>query len=144
MKKQFLQNLLMVSAMVLTFNLQSFSQDANTSLSNLTSPTSVNQSLVPSTTNTKNLGSSSLAWKDGWFMGKLSIGGTATPTTMLDITPPTTSSGAINLRPNSAAFPSTGDLRFSELTSNGSNYVGFKAPSSISSNRIWILPSADG
>lgn len=144
MKKLFLQNLLMVSAMVLTFNLQGFSQDANTSLSNLTSPTSVNQSLVPSTTNTKNLGSSTLAWKDGWFMGKLSIGGTATPTTMLDITPPTTSTGGINLKPNTALIPSTSELRFSELTGNGTNYVGFKAPSSIGANKIWILPSADG
>lgn len=38
----------------------------------------------------------------------------------------------------------TGELRFRELNSNGLNYVGFKAPSSITTNRIWILPSADG
>lgn len=35
------------------------------------------------------------------------------------------------------------ELRFSEV-GPGPNYVGFKAPSSIVSNQIWTLPSADG
>ena len=117
---------------------------ANETLSNLTSPTSVNQSLIPSSTNTKSLGSSTAAWKDGWFMGKLSIGSTTNPSSMLEIQPPANSSGGINLKPNVGLIPSTSEIRFSELSANGSNYVGFKAPSSISSNKIWILPAADG
>jgi hypothetical protein len=36
-----------------------------------------------------------------------------------------------------------GDLRFNETTANGTNYVGFQAPSSISSNVLWTLPSTD-
>lgn len=36
------------------------------------------------------------------------------------------------------------DLRFYEAAANGSNYVGFKAPSIIAANKIWTLPSADG
>ena len=36
------------------------------------------------------------------------------------------------------------EIRFSELTANGSNYVGFKAPASLSADKIWTLPSADG
>jgi hypothetical protein len=36
-----------------------------------------------------------------------------------------------------------GDLRFNEATANGTNYVGFQAPSSISSNVLWTLPSTD-
>lgn len=36
------------------------------------------------------------------------------------------------------------DLRFLEDTDNGVNYVGFKAPASLSGNQIWQLPSADG
>ncbi|MBK9731471.1 MAG: hypothetical protein IPO83_09295 [Chitinophagaceae bacterium] len=143
MKKTLLHNALAVTIMVFGCNMHAFSQ-ANTSLSNLVSPTSVNQSLIPSTTNSKSLGTSAAAWKDGWFMGKLSIGGTVSPTTMLDITPPTTSTGGINLKPNSALIPSTSEIRFSELTSNGTNYVGFKSPSSIIANKIWILPAADG
>jgi hypothetical protein len=36
------------------------------------------------------------------------------------------------------------EIRFSETTANGTNYVGFKAPASLSADKIWILPSADG
>jgi len=36
------------------------------------------------------------------------------------------------------------DLRFYEATANGSNYVGFQAPASITSDVLWTLPSADG
>jgi hypothetical protein len=41
-------------------------------------------------------------------------------------------------------YESTGtyELRFNALT--GANYVGFKAPNTISSSVIWTLPSADG
>ena len=55
-----------------------------------------------------------------------------------------------------AALPATGgtmtgdivlgnqtDLRFGEATANGSNYVGFQAPSSVSSNVLWTLPATD-
>jgi hypothetical protein len=35
------------------------------------------------------------------------------------------------------------DLRFGEATANGSNYVGFQAPSSVSSNVLWTLPATD-
>jgi hypothetical protein len=126
-----------------------FSQ-ANTTLSNLVSPTAVNQSIIPSSTNSKDLGTSTLMWRTGYFAGKgyftggIAIGSTVLPSTMLDITPPSTSAGAVNLKPNTGLIPSTGELRFSEVGSNGTNYVGFKAPSSILANKIWILPSADG
>jgi hypothetical protein len=56
----------------------------------------------------------------------------------------------------SAALPATGgtmtgdivlgnqtDLRFGEATANGSNYVGFQAPSNIASNVVWTLPATD-
>ena len=35
------------------------------------------------------------------------------------------------------------DLRFRESTSNGTNYVGFQAPASITSNQVWTLPASD-
>ena len=34
------------------------------------------------------------------------------------------------------------ELRLADADS--SNYVGFKAPSSITTNRVWTLPNADG
>lgn len=35
------------------------------------------------------------------------------------------------------------DIRFGEATANGTNYVGFQAPSSIASDLIWTLPNVD-
>lgn len=37
-----------------------------------------------------------------------------------------------------------GEVRLLEQRSNGTNYVGFKAPSSIASNIVWTLPGTDG
>lgn len=39
---------------------------------------------------------------------------------------------------------STPELRFQEDDTNGSNYVGFKAPASVAANTVWQLPDADG
>jgi hypothetical protein len=57
-----------------------------------------------------------------------------------------TSSGqaALSLGPFGVSAGNTGELRFLELAANGVNYVGFKSPDSITTNRIWTLPSADG
>src|SRR5262249_52995170 len=52
-----------------------FAQFANTSLSNLTSPTSVNQSLLLSADNTLNLGDPGLAWRNLYLQGPLYIDG---------------------------------------------------------------------
>ncbi len=38
----------------------------------------------------------------------------------------------------------TGELRFTELTGNGTNFVGFRAPESISTDQCYVLPAADG
>lgn len=35
-------------------------------------------------------------------------------------------------------------LRLAEKTGNGTNYVGFQAPDSISADKLWVLPAADG
>jgi hypothetical protein len=50
----------------------------NTTLSNLVSPTAVNQSLLPGTNNTIDLGSGTQAWRNGFFGTSVGIG-TATP-----------------------------------------------------------------
>ena len=48
---------------------------ANTSLSNLVSPTAVNVNLLPSANNTKNLGSSTVGWKNLYLGGSVYLGG---------------------------------------------------------------------
>lgn len=50
-------------------------QSANTSLSNLVSPTHVNQSLTPNTTNTISLGSSTIGWQNCYLTGALYLDG---------------------------------------------------------------------
>lgn len=37
-----------------------------------------------------------------------------------------------------------GDMRFSEQTGNGSNYIGFQAPDAVTSNLVFKLPDGDG
>src|SRR5438270_1266441 len=49
---------------------------ANTTLSNLVSPTAVNQTVQPKATNSYNLGSSSLSWKDLYLRGHVYLDGT--------------------------------------------------------------------
>jgi len=53
-------------------------------------------------------------------------------------------SAGVRLDPFSTSTGNTTELRFAELVSNGSNYVGFKAADAITTNTIWTLPSADG
>ena len=50
----------------------------------------------------------------------------------------------LELAPYSTLSGNTSELRFDELTANGSHYVGFKAPNAISSSMIWTLPATDG
>ena len=50
----------------------------------------------------------------------------------------------VKITPYGASNGQTGELRFGELTSNGLNYLGFKAPDGFASNVIWTLPSTDG
>lgn len=48
------------------------------------------------------------------------------------------------LLPYGAGAGNTAELRFRELAANGTDYVGFKAPDSIATPKVWTLPSADG
>ncbi len=50
----------------------------------------------------------------------------------------------ISMAPHGSSAGNGTELRFQELAANGANYVGFKAPDSIGSNKIWALPNADG
>ena len=55
---------------------------ANTTLSNLKAPTSINAALLPNIMATYDFGSTAAAWKDGYFTGAVQLGATAaTPTT---------------------------------------------------------------
>ena len=75
-----------------------------------------------------------------WLDSTVSITGLSTTATgtVLTLTDSDTSS-SVNL-----ILQNQKEIRFSETTANGVNYVGFKAPASLSADKIWVLPSADG
>ncbi|MEW6732054.1 MAG: hypothetical protein AB1489_12070 [Acidobacteriota bacterium] len=60
---------------------------------------------------------------------------------------PTLSSVTLNaqsgliLDPYGTNTGNTAELRFKELAAGGTNYIGFKAPDTITSNVIWVLPA---
>ena len=80
--------------------------------------------IVASTTNVANLNASSL--NGATFASPGSIGST------------TASTGTFT----TLTVNASNDLRLAD--SDSSNYVGFKAPTTVSANKIWTLPSADG
>lgn len=53
-------------------------------------------------------------------------------------------STSFSLQPYGFSSGNTVALTFMELAANGTNFVGFKAPDSIASNVVWVLPAADG
>lgn len=56
----------------------------------------------------------------------------------------TKSSNGVRLDPYGSNAGNTGAVQFAELSANGSNYVGFKAPDAIGANIVWTLPASDG
>lgn len=56
----------------------------------------------------------------------------------------TTTTAGVVMTPTGTGAGNTAELQFRELAANGSDYVGFKAPDSSASNKIWTLPSFDG
>jgi hypothetical protein len=54
----------------------------------------------------------------------------------------TAQQGGVLLKPFGTNASETGELRFEERS--GGNYVGFRAPDAVASDRIWTLPGADG
>jgi len=75
-----------------------------------------------------------------WLDSTVSVTGLTTTATGTVLTLSDTSqTSSVNL-----ILQNQKEIRFSETTANGVNYVGFKAPASLSADKIWILPSADG
>lgn len=126
---------------------------ATKTLGNLSAPTKVDIDLLPATDNTVSIGSPSVSWKDanfggngnfdgtGYFLGGLNVGSFGNQTAMVEVTPATTS--ALRLNPPTSGA-STSEMQLMETSANGFNYVGFKAPASISTSKIWTLPAVDG
>ena len=77
--------------------------------------------------------------------GNIGIGSTS-PGAKLDVTGGGrfTNQNGLELAPYSTLTGNTSELRFDELSTNGTNYVGFKSPDSLATNVVWTLPAADG
>lgn len=86
--------------------------------------------VTASTTNVPNLNASFLG--GATFAAPGAIGGT---------TPSTGAFTFVSVQPTAG---STGELRLLEIAANGTNYMGWKSPTSIAANVIWTLPGTDG
>ena len=72
-----------------------------------------------------------------YFSGNVGIG-SLTPAAKLDV------AGAILASPQGTGAGQGGEIRFGELSANGTDYVGFRAPDAIATSKIWTLPATDG
>ena len=64
--------------------------------------------------------------------------GTSNPSTKLDV------HGRITADVKGSSAGDGGSIVFEELTTNGNNFVGFRAPDSLGGDVVWELPGADG
>lgn len=70
----------------------------------------------------------------------LAVGGSASTSPLfVDV-----SASALSLNPYDTLSGATGEIRFTELAANGTEYTGFKSPDSLVGNVVYTLPSADG
>ena len=75
-----------------------------------------------------------------WLDSSVSITGLSTSATGTVLTlSDTASTSSVNL-----IIDNQKEVRFRETTANGTNYVGLKAPASLSADLTYTLPSADG
>ena len=106
--------------------------------------------LVPDASGGADIGSTSLEWGDLYIADdkKIYLGSDQNFSIEYDEdgndTTAVVAAGGVSLAPHGTSTGNGTELRFQELAANGANYVGFKAPDSISSNEVWVLPNADG
>ena len=107
-------------------------------------------SIVPDASGGADIGSTSLEWGDLYIADdkKIYLGSDQDVSIEYDEdgndTTAIVAAGGVSLAPHGTSTGNGTELRFQELAANGANYVGFKAPDSISSNEVWVLPNADG
>jgi hypothetical protein len=68
-----------------------------------------------------------------------------TPSTTLNTgTVASNMQNGLQLKPYGTEASQTGELRFQELSANGAQYIGLKAPDALTASTVWTLPSSDG
>ena len=75
-----------------------------------------------------------------WLDSSITITGLSTTATGTVLTlSDTATTSSVNL-----IIDNQKEVRFRETTANGTNYIGLKAPASVSADLTFVLPSADG
>ena len=78
----------------------------------------------------------------GKVSGNAITGGTISAALDMRATSRYAAQNGVEMAPYGTTAGATSELRFDALS--GTNYVGFKAPDTITASRIWTLPSSDG
>ncbi len=124
--------------------IQRANAQANTELSNLISPTRVNQSLLPNTDNIRNLGSANRSWKDLYVDGAVYLGGARFLAYKTGTGTGNTAVGSNVLNANTSGFSNTG-TGFNALLSNTAGFHNTaNGGSALYSNTIGNYNSALG
>jgi len=115
-------------------------------LSNLNS-TAVNQDLLPSSGGSNALGSSSNYWSSLYVNDVFSAVNTSLTLTAQgngDIVLTPGSTRHVNIGPNNQLFMAGSGAPIFFLDDSSSKYVGFVAPTAVTTTTLWTLPLADG
>jgi hypothetical protein len=116
---------------------------ANTTLSNLTSPTSINQNLIPLSSGVKSLGGPSNAWNTTYTQFVQSVGGSLTVSTINESG--STSSNQINIATGTTVNGNSGDIIIETGAVSGTGVQGiiqFEAPTINLNGAVTIGSSA--
>jgi hypothetical protein len=107
----------------------------------------LNRSLIPDTDITYDLGTASLRWKDLYLSGSSITLGTnvlTTDGTNLSLDSDVVLTQTSPLMTGNVILDNQATLTFRELTTNGTDYVGLKAPAAVTTSITFTLPGADG
>ena len=102
-----------------------------------TSQTTFN--LLDTTATTLNIGGASTTISLGSNTGTTTVNNALAVTDTVTITP--TSASGLRLQPYGVSPGNTSNLQFYELSANGSEYTGFKAPDSLDATVVYTLPT---
>lgn len=116
-----------------TLTIAATGSGANTFLSNLTSPTAVNQNLLPDADITRDLGSGAFRWRDLYALN-VRTGSITNGVNPVDIY------SDVAVRVNGSLNTNPGVFQITEASINGANFIGFTVPAALASDTTYTLP----
>jgi hypothetical protein len=138
MKKLFYYSIIVLACFAV--NNKIFAQNANTTLSNLTSPTKVNVNLVPGNNNKRNLGSATIGWKNLYLDSAVYLNGKK----FLAATNYNTAVGTYTLISNTSGYENTATGSFALQYNTSGHHNAAIGEETLSNNTTGSANAATG